>query len=392
MKSKRPGGKSNPLVDILASTAGLSPAKFGSDDKHEGYIVKQNSVLKCILLVLVAVAVGGGVLLSTVYELKIAKRGLVHSETYHLKREKHDHKHLMNLAVDLQQSLGHNLESAELVEEFRAIFGKLVGNHENRIHSLFQSSTPESLTQLKQNYGDFNAQVDAYLSRVITTLQRNNQEAKQKIHKLSELVVSEINSEARQDLRYADKLEELEVDEDYANALLEEEEEDGEGENGDEDDTKMDEENDKELTLHMDHFFTKLKRLPTVTLDPVVLTQMELAFKEFDSLLEDETKDADLDLFAQKMYKLSGQRPAAADGKESVVQFYAQLVEMAKLAPHKQNLFDLYNGWKTPHSKITVREVLAEVQNVAQKSELMKVFELMDEDEEGEEEKEVKKD
>jgi len=144
----------------------------------------------------------------------------------------------------------------------------------------------------------------------------------------------------------------------------------------------------KEVESQLDVFFKKIQTLtfPTIPVDKIPL--IEKAFDEFIAVLEDDTKDTDLEMANQKMEKaIQEVAPGVLaekfdnDKHDSLIDFYESFIEQAKLASHKQTLIDLYNGWKAPGSSITPLTVLAEIENVVAQEDLMRIFDMLEGDE-----------
>jgi hypothetical protein len=397
--------------------AGLATTKVGSGEKERAYVIKQNSVLKALLCLVVLSFLVLVVIFSTVFELKVARRGLIISEAVHHKKEHHDHEELIKTSLELQQALESQIEENSLVEEFRAFFDKAVGQSDDTIDKLFVDASqstnggipPQVITKIKSHQRRFVKSVEIRLAKIMNRFHKKAAEAREKVVRLAQQIGREIDVDAKEGKKYEERLQELGVDEEYAEKLEEqyEEEEDDSEDDGipgeelteeekklskhdlrvkrDQEQKERDGQTDEEISNQLKSFFGKLEKLtlPNVPMEKISL--IEAQYQEISKTLEDETKETDLDIVSKKMEQvIQLHAPGSLTEKfdpnkhDSIMDYYSSFLEKAKLYPHRQYLLDLYNGWQTPGSKLTAMNVLAAIENVAFKEHLLKIFDLME--------------
>jgi hypothetical protein len=404
----------NAALEKGLNMVGLATTKTGSGEKERAYVVKQNSVLKGLLCVVILGLCFLVVVFSTILELKVARRGLIVSEAAHQKKEHHDHEDLIKTSLELQEALEGTIEETTLVDEFRAYFEKAVGTSDDMIDKLFQDAnvSPKVVAKAKSYQREFVKNVEIRLGKILNRFHSRAAEAREKVVQLARMMGREIDHDARSTKKYEERLEELGVDEEYAEKLEEqyEEEEDEEDNDGDDDGEphelteeekklsaeelrakrhqeakERDQESEREVEEQLNAFFAKLAKLTLPDISPEKIAALEGPFQDMIQQLQDETKETDLDLVSKKMDSLIQQyAPGTLTEKydpnqhDSMIDFYQSFLERAKLNPHKQTLFDLYTGWKTPGSKLTALHVLAAIENIASKENLMRIFDLLE--------------
>jgi len=409
------GGAVNPqsvnaALEKGLSMVGLATTKTGSGEKEKAYVVKQNSVLKGVLCLVLIGVCGLIILFSTVLELKVARRGLIISEAHHRKEEHHDHEDLLRTSLELQEALEATIEETSLVDEFRAYFDKSIGTLDNRIDRLFSEAGvgSEVADKAKQLQRDFERDLDIRLNKILNRFHKRAMEARTKVVAIAKAMGRTIDIDATNMKKYGERLEQLGVDENYAEKLEEQYDEQNQDEfqppeneelteeernrtpeelreRREREAQEQAEESEREIEGQLNTFFKKLQGLTLPTIPPEKITVIETGLNELLATLQDETKETDLDMVEKKMEELiMTQAPGSLNEKfdpnkhDSLIDFYVGFVERAKLQPHKQTLIDLYNGWKSPGSQLTAMNVLAAIENVAVKEQLMKIFDLLE--------------
>ena len=188
----------NAALEKTLNMVGLAATKAGSGEKERAYVVKQNSVLKGLLCVVVLAVLVLLVVFSTVLELKIARRGLIISEAVHHKKEHHDHEEIIKTNLELQEALESTIEETALVEEFRAFFEKAVGTSDDMIDKMFQDSGVNSkvMDKAKAYQRSFVKSIEVRLAKVINRFHEKAARAREKVLKLAKLMGQEIDSDA----------------------------------------------------------------------------------------------------------------------------------------------------------------------------------------------------
>ena len=409
------GSSINAALDKGLNLVGLAATKTGSGEKERAYVVKQNSLLKGLLCLVFLGFCVSIIVFSTVLELKIARRGLIMSEAIHFKREHHDHEEIFRTTLELQEALEATIEETTLLEEFRAYFDKHVGQTNDKIDRLFQelSVPPTVIVQARTLQAGLVKSLETRLDKIINRFHKRAMVAGQQIIKLAQAMGREIDDDAKLTKKYEERLKKWGVDEQYAEKLEEQYDEEQEGEEGEEDEDEVNlddlseeekkmsaqelkakreqeekdhqEEAEKEVEAQLEVFFTKLEKLDLPEIPPEKIAILEKTLQDMLHTLQDETKETDLEMVAKKMEEaIQAHAPGSLKEKfdsgkhDSMIDFYSGFIERAKLYPHRTTLMDLYNGWKSPDSKITSLNLLASIENVAFKEHLMKIFDLLE--------------
>jgi ATP synthase F1 complex assembly factor 2 len=374
---------------------GLAATKSGSGEKERAYIVRQNSVLKGLLAVVILVCVASMVAFTTIYELSIARRGLIKSEAFHHKKEHHDHEELIRTHLELQQALETTVEETEAIEEVRAYFEKSVGMVDDGMNQLFADSgvKPEVLSRAKMMQRAFIKSMEVQLGKLIQRFQTRTKTAHSKLVHLAKLVGQEVQTDAKENKLYDQKLEQFGVDEKYADELAKEEEEEEQEEMEEEHDNAgkkqevkddQDEDATHEIERVLEAFFVKLNDVNMSEVPPEVITQWKDQLEQVTNTLMDPNKEVDLDAAARKMEDLIAQtvkvNPPKFDAKlhDSPVEFFETFIEKVRVVPHKQALLDLYAGWKSPDSEISALTVLANIEQLAEANDLFHLFDWLE--------------
>jgi len=330
--------------------------KAGAGEKERAFVVRENAVLRGVLCLLVLASLAAIALFSTVFELHVAKRGLIQSEVVHHKREHQSHEALVRANLGLQHALETAVEETQAMQEFRAYFEKTVGVSDDNLDALFkdQGVKPEVLGQAKQMHRLFVKSIEEHLGRLLARFQKRAEEAEKEMSQLSQRINRDIQADARAEERFAEKLEEMGTDEEYAEDVQEQYQEqhqkelspeDRAAEAAEEEEARGDE---KEIEDQLHAFFERLRALDAPAVAPETLKKWEDAVEQILDTLEDPQKEVDLDTAAAQLKALfqdtlKDARFAPPAGA-SAVAFYQALVEKCKIVPHKQALLDLYEG------------------------------------------------
>lgn len=222
------GSSMKNALEKTISMVGLASTKTGSGDKEKAYVVKQNSVLKgllCFALLMVFVAV---VAFSTVLEFRVARRDWRKTAAVYHKREHLDKEDFLHTSLELQEALEFSVEETHNLEEFRAHFEREHGAHEHRlIELLTEDQVPDaSLRRVKHANREFAAEIQMRLARMINRFQLRTVNATDEIRMIAKRMGKEIELDQRMERNFQQRLKEWGVDEAYAEAAVDEYEED----------------------------------------------------------------------------------------------------------------------------------------------------------------------
>lgn len=379
-------------LDKTMSMVGLSTTKTGSGDKERAYVVKQNSLLKALLFCVLLAAVVLTVAFSTVLELRVTKRDWIKSEAVHHKRGHLDHEDFLHSSLELQEALEFSIEETRNLEEFRAYFEREEGSHESQVKQILQEegASVQATRRVRHSNREFAAEIQMRLARMINRFQDKTVNATDKVRLLARKMGKEIELDQRMELNFKERLAEWGVDEDYAEAAVDEyEEEYAAEEHVNEDPASVvkrrrdgEKQSEVEIVEHVERFFAKLGELDLPEIPEVVVKELDIALGNFLDTLPDEAREADMGAFQQQMDLLLQPHPSVERfdpaKHDSLIDHYGAIVEKSKLARHKQELMDLYTGWKTPGSKLTERNLLAAIEQLAEREDMVKMFDLMD--------------
>jgi hypothetical protein len=339
---------------------GLSATKAGSGEKEKAYIVRENSILRGILCLIVLGGISIVVLFSTYYELHVAKRGLVLSEVIHHRREHQGHEELIRANLNLQQTLETVVNEARAFAEFRAHFEKSAGMNEDEIEKLFKSSgveKPELLNKVKEVQRSFTKDMELYMGKLLKRYDAKSHQAQKQIDEISEDIEKTVQHDAEEDVKFEEKLEELGVDEEYAEDIEEDyQEQRDEGKTQEEkDEIKHDEgEAEKEVETDLQRFYDRLQTLSVTSQTPETIKIWQSALDSIVDQLDDTSKEVDLEAATQKMKNLIASSTAINDPEsiydptkhDSPLEFYEAYIEKVKIMPFKQQLVDMWGGYQ----------------------------------------------
>lgn len=304
------------------------------------------------------------------------------------------------------------------MEEFRAHFQKAFGTYANDlVDVLKKNSVPVPVVnQIVSSNQRLTQDVQDALGRIIHKFVAQSKAAKEKLHQVSEDIVRNVEEEAKLDERFRNKMEDLGEDpyaednggknnyggddedkDDYVEDNNDENNDDkshpdGHDKAGDKDGKEKhhsltrreriirdEEELGKEIDLYFKHL--ESLRFPDVSLEMIAAWSEQL--KKLEEILEDETREADVDIMLNRFQKtlIPGVPEFNPDEHESVIEYMTSIIEEAKLMRHKQELVDLYKGWKenAQHNehgrKISAYTVIASMERLAEENDLYLLFE-----------------
>jgi len=156
---------------------------------------------------------------------------------------------------------------------------------------------------------------------------------------------------------------------------------------------KTEEDNDeKEVEQQLERFFQKLTEHKFPVLDMKVIKVWEDDMQSIQKMLDDEQKDLDLESISKRVMSSLLQHAPNLEKYDthkhsSIIDYYEMRIEEAKLAFHRQELLDLYNGWKTGDKQkgVSPYTVLSNLEHIAEENNMFLLYEWLDGDEADEE-------
>mmetsp|Transcript_23679 Transcript_23679/g.37801 ORF Transcript_23679/g.37801 Transcript_23679/m.37801 type:complete len:415 (+) Transcript_23679:381-1625(+) len=362
--------------------AGLKATKGGSGDKERAYIVRQNWVMKTVLLLIIIFAAGLIVLFSTVLKVSVSRRAQMQAEMLHHKIEHQAQVRLVRAHLELQRALEHEVHETDRLEEFHSVSDKLLGDHANKVQKLLKDNKVDegTLKAIGKLDDELREAIEQRLGLILVHFQGVAHNARASMKRVAHAIVSDVEQEKKESDRYHNKMKsDFGVDVDEEN---EKEVEDAYGILKEEKGEPSHKEDDAEIARELEAFFKKLKAhaFPVVSKD--VIEGWEKHMHEITQILDDNNSDIDLDRIGKQVKENIFKSAPSADPYDpakhsSIIDYYEMRIEEAKLAFHRQELLDLYDGWKSD-GKISAFTVLSGLEHIAEQNSMYLLYEWLE--------------
>jgi len=389
LHTKQRGGgtvqKLQSAFDKTATLAGLRPTKAGSGDKEKAFIVRQNFVMKTVLILFIACGAGLFLLFSTVLKVSVTKRTAIESERVHHLLEHQANVKLMRAHIELQKALEHEVHETNRMEEFRSSADQILGSGIIQVQDILKKSSlsPDVIAEVDKVQEVMRTKLIGSLMGIIVHFQTVSRKAKQDLKKVAHAIVSDVELDKKEDDRFKTKMmHDFKIDTQSKNQPSNRNVEDSDqyGLFNDETDAEV-EDDDNEIAAELENFFKKLTDHDYPLLTGEVIETWEKDMAEIQKMMDDNSKDTDMDKIKSRVHQNIGlHAPAVAkfnDESGSIIDYYEMQIEQAKLAFHKQELLDLYNGWKTD-GQLSPLTVLAGLEKVAEENSMYLLYEWLE--------------
>jgi hypothetical protein len=340
----------------------LPTTKIGPGEKERAYVVRQNLVLKT-LLIAASVLIGlGGLLCCTVYEVHVQRRVRVDDAREHREEEHTSHMRVMRLSMMLQQRLKDEVHDMSVLTTYRAWLLRAVGEYQRRVATAVSNCSDAAAT-LPQLGAEFDQQLDGLIHRLWEDVVSEGKAAKGQLHNITSAIMGELKQEATEKADF----EELMREQGEAVRPPPAYDEDVEGDRHVED-------VDSSLGVALEAFHQRLLGNSSVLpLEPAALQSWLQAYDDAMRVLGDEDKEADMLRINTRLAQLIAQAGAppfkdleAERGMHgeaamaSEIDYFTDLLFRAKLAPHRHELLEALALWQDGQVPLSVPLELVE--------------------------------
>lgn len=290
----------------------------------------------------------------------------------HLSFQKAQHK-LIKLDLELQKAVESQIHGTEQIEEFRSyadlIFGELRQNLKSTV-------VEEEAALVEKTVLETEEKLIRRLDQLIRFSSRQKKANEKRFKELSKSILDDINLSDIELTRFKEKLS---LFRSVKTKVTDKEKEIlqlGDVVKDTNDFGHIDEEDAIELSKNLEDFFDKFSTLEFPLVQPNMIRLWEKRLHQVRKDIADENTATDLKLlkkFLTKQFSLLSINldPSLENG--SLVDTLEKAIYKAKMVAHKQELLDLYEGYKA--HKISAYKVLANIEEVANVEEI-DIFEI----------------
>lgn len=368
--------------------AGLKSTKGGAGEKERAYIIRQNWVLKTLLLLVVVFSVGTTVLFSTVLQVSVTRREAMRAEKVHHQLEHKAQVRLMNAHLELQKALEGEIHETARLEEFRSLTDRALGDEQAGVAKILKDAGVDAavVAAVDTESNKCRTVVSDGFSRFLVHFQGVSEKARTSMKRVAHAIVSDVELEQKEEDRFRSKMAHnfgVDVDAiDAEQAIKEAHDYDHYGVLDQQDLDDQEEDDDEEIAEELENFFAKLNKHDFPLMSQEVLDSWEVDMRGITDTLEDAEKEVDLEQIVKRVNaNIAMHAPGVAaydpDKHSSIVDYFEMRIEEAKLAFHKQSLLDLYAGWKDD-GKISTYTVLAGLEQIAETNDMYLLYEWLD--------------
>ena len=369
--------------------AGLQRTKVGAGDKERGYIVRQNTFLRWLMILFILVVAGFVVLSATILEVKVTRRSAIGEEIRHHRIEHQAQVKLIDAHLHLQETMEQHFRNLQHFEVYRSQLEKMLGNFGDALEAqLKEKKVAEDIIKVaEENHRKTREAALKPLNRNIERMHNSLGERRERMKSLAGDVMEDVRLDEEHEkafeevLRSMNAMHELHEEKAYRMKMQRQ----AQGKSSDDEDfvgdsMYRDDENNIEQSL--EKFFEKVRThtFPTVTND--IIKHWEGYYDEISKLLQDQNKETDMAVVRKKVSDLVTQTHGVKDFDPSkhgnILDYFESLIEEAKLGTKKQELLDVYDGWKASPETISPYTVLANIERFGEEHDLFLLYEWLE--------------
>jgi len=187
---------------VAGATPLLPVTKVGPGDKEKAYVVRQNCMLKFLLLCVCFVSVFTTVLVYMRYEVHVQRRQAVEGAREHREEEHASHMRVMRLSVLLQRHLEDEVHDVAVLTSYRAWLMRAVGDYQRRVVEHSSNCSAALREELQAEGISFDAEIERLLKLLWDDVVKEGKAAQRSLHNITHAIISELRDEASEQGEY----------------------------------------------------------------------------------------------------------------------------------------------------------------------------------------------
>jgi len=180
----------------------LPVTKVGAGDKEKAYVVRQNCMLKFLLICVCAVSAFSTVLVYTRYEVHLQRRQSIEGAKEHREEEHASHMRVMRLSMLLQRHLEDEVHDVAVLTTYRAWLMRAVGDYQLRVIERAANCSVALREGLQAEGVSFDAEIEKLLKLLWDDVVKEGKNAQKQLHNITHAIVAELRQEASEQGAY----------------------------------------------------------------------------------------------------------------------------------------------------------------------------------------------
>ena len=197
--------QNNRLTRALGMPTGaplLPVTKIGAGDKERAYVVRQNALLKFLLLCVCLVSGFSTALVYTRYEVHIQRRQSIEGAKSHREEEHASHMRVMRLSMLLQRHLEDEVHDVAVLTTYRAWLMRAVGDYQMRVVGRASNCSSALKEGLQAEGVQFDQEIEKLLKLLWDDVVKEGKQAQKQLHNITHAIVTELREDASEQGEY----------------------------------------------------------------------------------------------------------------------------------------------------------------------------------------------